>query len=82
MSASTKRASAISGGPLPKVTSSAPTLADSRHFDALRDNPVFQAVLAEAEAGRQRALAAFRDAGGDRLLLAGDGAMKDAGEAA
>ena len=47
----------------------APTLADSRHFDALRDNPVFQSVLAEAEAGRQRALAAFRDAGGERLLL-------------
>ena len=47
----------------------APTLAGSRHFDALRDNPVFQSVLAEAEAGRQRALAAFRDAGGERLLL-------------
>jgi serine/threonine protein kinase/tetratricopeptide (TPR) repeat protein len=47
----------------------APTLADSRHFDALRDNPVFQSVLAEAKAGRQRALAAFRDAGGERLLM-------------
>jgi TolB-like protein len=47
----------------------APTLAGSRHFDAMRDDPVFQSVLAEAEAGRQRALAAFRDAGGERLLL-------------
>ena len=32
----------------------APTLAQSRHFDALRSDPVFQALLAEAEAGRQR----------------------------
>jgi serine/threonine protein kinase/tetratricopeptide (TPR) repeat protein len=47
----------------------APTLAQSRHFDALRSNPEFQALLAEAEAGRQEALAAFRGAGGDRLLL-------------
>ena len=47
----------------------APTLANSRHFDALRSNPEFQTLLAEAEAGRQEALAAFRDAGGDRLLM-------------
>jgi tetratricopeptide (TPR) repeat protein len=46
----------------------APTLTTSRQFDALRDNPTFQAVLAEAEAGRQKALAAFREAGGERLL--------------
>jgi non-specific serine/threonine protein kinase len=44
------------------------TLARSRHFDPLRSNPVFGAVLADAEAGRDRALAAFREAGGDRLL--------------
>jgi hypothetical protein len=46
----------------------APTLTGSPHFDGLRDNPDFQALLADAEAGRQRALAAFREAGGDRLL--------------
>jgi eukaryotic-like serine/threonine-protein kinase len=47
----------------------APTLAQGRQFDALRSNAVFQTLLAEAEAGRQRALASFRDAGGERLLL-------------
>jgi eukaryotic-like serine/threonine-protein kinase len=46
----------------------APTLSSSHPFDAVRSNPVFQAVLADAEAGRRRALAAFRGAGGDRLL--------------
>jgi TolB-like protein len=46
----------------------APTLSGSRHFDALRTDPAFQELLAEAEAGRQRALAAFREAGGERLL--------------
>jgi len=45
-----------------------PTLANSRQFDALRGTPAFQTLLAEADAGRQRALAAFRDAGGERLL--------------
>jgi serine/threonine-protein kinase len=45
-----------------------PTLAHSRQFDALRGDPGFQQVLADAEAGRQRALAAFREAGGERLL--------------
>jgi eukaryotic-like serine/threonine-protein kinase len=47
----------------------APTLASSRQFDALRSKPTFQTLLAEAEAGRQQALAAFRNAGGERLLL-------------
>ena len=47
----------------------APTLAQSRHFDPLRDNPTFQALLADAETGRRQALAAFREAGGERLLL-------------
>ena len=46
----------------------APTLSGSPQFDALRSHPEFQALLAEAEAGRQRALAAFREAGGERLL--------------
>jgi hypothetical protein len=31
-------------------------------------DPRFQAILAEAEVGRQQALAAFREAGGERLL--------------
>jgi TolB-like protein len=46
----------------------APTLARSRHFDALRSDAAFRVVQADADAGRQRALAAFRDAGGERLL--------------
>jgi hypothetical protein len=46
----------------------APTLTFWPQFDALRGRPAFQALLAEAEAGRDRARAAFRDAGGDRLL--------------
>jgi len=46
----------------------APTLSGGRHFDALRSDPGFQELLAEAEAGRQQALAAFREAGGERLL--------------
>jgi tetratricopeptide (TPR) repeat protein len=46
----------------------APTLSGRPQFDALRSDPSFQALLAEAEAGRQQALAAFREAGGERLL--------------
>jgi hypothetical protein len=46
----------------------ADTLAHSRHFDALRGDPGFQEVLALAEAGREHALSAFREAGGERLL--------------
>jgi len=46
----------------------APTLARSHQFDALRSNPAFQALLKDAEAGRQQALVAFREAGGERLL--------------
>jgi serine/threonine protein kinase/tetratricopeptide (TPR) repeat protein len=46
----------------------ASTLARSPHFDPLRDRPAFQALLADAEAGRQRALETFRSAGGERLL--------------
>jgi serine/threonine protein kinase/tetratricopeptide (TPR) repeat protein len=45
-----------------------PTLATSRAFDAIRSDPAFQELLAEAEAGREEARAAFRDGGGERLL--------------
>ena len=46
----------------------APTLADRPQFASLRDDPRFRSVLAQAEAGRARALAVFREAGGERLL--------------
>ena len=46
----------------------APTLVRARQFDAIREVPAFRQLLAEAEAGRQRALTAFRAAGGERLL--------------
>jgi hypothetical protein len=46
----------------------APTLARARQFDTLRADPRFQHVLAQAEAGRDRALATFRAAGGEQLL--------------
>ena len=46
----------------------AATLSASRQFDALRSTPAFAALLDEAEAGRARALAAFREAGGERLM--------------
>jgi eukaryotic-like serine/threonine-protein kinase len=45
-----------------------PTLSGSRQFDALRDDPGFQELVREAAAGRQGALAAFGDGGGERLL--------------
>jgi TolB-like protein len=51
-----------------KGYSVAPTLANSRHFDPLRSDPAFTALLAEAESRRQRARAAFIAAGGERLL--------------
>jgi tetratricopeptide (TPR) repeat protein len=46
----------------------APTLERRRQFDALRGDPRFEEILAEAEAARQQALAAFRQAGGEQLL--------------
>jgi TolB-like protein/Tfp pilus assembly protein PilF/predicted Ser/Thr protein kinase len=46
----------------------APTLASAPAFDPLRQRPAFQILLAEAEAGRAAALAAFRESGGERLL--------------
>jgi len=45
-----------------------PTLWGRPHFDPLRSDPSFQELVSEASAGRQRALAAFRDAGGERLI--------------
>ena len=54
---------AVARGYFPAVT-----LTEWPQFDALRDDPVFQTLLADAEAGRQRARAAFREAGGERLL--------------
>ena len=46
----------------------ASTLSGRRQFDPLRGDPAFRALLEEAEAGRQRALAAFREANGERLI--------------
>ena len=48
--------------------SAAPVLAHRPQFDALRDDPTFRELLEAAEAGRRRALEAFRAAGGERLL--------------
>jgi eukaryotic-like serine/threonine-protein kinase len=45
-----------------------PTLANAPAFDEIRGSAAFQALLGDAEAGRDRALAAFRDGGGERLL--------------
>jgi eukaryotic-like serine/threonine-protein kinase len=44
------------------------TLSGRRQFDALRSDPAFRALLEEAVAGRARALRAFREAGGERLI--------------
>jgi serine/threonine protein kinase len=46
----------------------AATLASSQPFDVLRSDFAFQTLLADAVAGRQRALSAFRQAGGEGLL--------------
>jgi serine/threonine protein kinase/tetratricopeptide (TPR) repeat protein len=46
----------------------APTLARSPQFDGLRDHAAFQALLADAEARRKHAMAAFRKFGGKKLL--------------
>ncbi len=46
----------------------AATLASRPQFDELRGQPAFEALLEEAVAGRDRALAAFQAAGGQRLL--------------
>jgi serine/threonine protein kinase/tetratricopeptide (TPR) repeat protein len=45
-----------------------PVLKRAPQFDPLRGTPAFESLLADAEACRLRALDAFRDAGGERLL--------------
>ena len=45
-----------------------PTLANHASFGGVRGNRVFQQIRADAEAGQGRALAAFREADGERLL--------------
>jgi serine/threonine protein kinase/tetratricopeptide (TPR) repeat protein len=45
-----------------------PTLIACPAFDPLRGNPAFREVLAMAQQGRDRARAAFREGGGERLL--------------
>jgi hypothetical protein len=54
---------AIEGGYSP-----ASTLATGKPFEALRGDPAFVALQRTAEASRLEALAAFRAAGGERLL--------------
>jgi serine/threonine-protein kinase len=44
------------------------TLAGRAQFDALRNDPGFASLVADAETGRQHALDAFREAGGEQLL--------------
>ena len=46
----------------------APTLKKWPQFDPVRQDARFVQLLADAEAGRERALDAFREAGGERLL--------------
>ena len=46
----------------------APTLTARPQFDALRNDPSFVEILEEADVGRRRALAAFREAGGEQIL--------------
>ena len=46
----------------------ASTLARDPGLDPIRGTPAFRAIVAEAEAGRARALADFREAGGEGLL--------------
>jgi tetratricopeptide (TPR) repeat protein len=52
------------------------TLQHSREFEAIRSDPAFQALLADTAARRDRALTAFREGGGHRLL-GSDGAARD-----
>ena len=44
------------------------TLSNSPQFDALRDDPAFRALVGDAQTARERALAAFREGGGELLL--------------
>jgi serine/threonine protein kinase/tetratricopeptide (TPR) repeat protein len=51
-----------------KGFSVAPTLSTSGAFDGVRDDPRFGALVARATEDRERALAAFRENGGERLV--------------
>ena len=44
------------------------TLMNSRAFDGLRNDAEFEALVAQAQEGRERALLVYRNAGGERLL--------------
>ncbi len=46
----------------------ATTLRQSAAFDALRGRSAFERLLADAQTGREQALSAFREAGGETLL--------------
>jgi hypothetical protein len=46
----------------------AATLEKAPAFDALRGDPEFERLVADARAGCDQALAAFRESGGERLL--------------
>ena len=51
-----------------KGYSPVPTFTKARQFDDLRSSAVFMSLVSDAEAGRRRALTAFRESGGQRLL--------------
>jgi hypothetical protein len=44
------------------------TLTRATQFDAIRNDATFRTLVTDAEAGRLRALEAFQEAGGERLL--------------
>ena len=52
----------------PAILILSPTLSTSPQFEPLRGDPVFMALVDEAETGRRETLSAFREAGGQRLL--------------
>jgi serine/threonine protein kinase/tetratricopeptide (TPR) repeat protein len=54
------------------------TLQHAREFDAVRGDSDFTALIADAATGRDRALAAFREAGGERLLGLGAATVESA----
>ena len=45
-----------------------PALQRARQFGPLRGTPAFESLMVDAEGGRLRALDAFRNAGGEKLL--------------
>jgi TolB-like protein len=64
---------------LTKSYFAAPTLSTSPSFDPLRREPIFQAILADADEGRRLALTTFREAGGERLLGHGPASPRHGG---